>query len=263
MIHTLETSNPGDLPHDLVMVTAHTDSLKGRGDCTFVLPQGATGEIPLVILLHGVHGSHWSWPLLGRAGATLNRLVAQDEIQPMVLAMPSDGLAGYGSAYLDGPDRQVGEWITSDVPEIASQLAPSLSDTWFIGGLSMGGWGAIRLALTGEVQFAAVAGHSAVTRIDDLTSIGPSGFDVSLLSEGERDLATVLVEHRDRLPQLRFDCGADDQLLGANRDLHDLLDKRGIPHEYSEHPGGHDWTYWQRRLPDSLRFFQSVVDDPD
>lgn len=264
MIHSFETSNPGDLPHDLVMATVHTDSLRGRGDCTFVLPQGAGAETPLVILLHGVHGSHWSWPLLGRAGATLSQLVAEGQVQPMILAMPSDGLAGYGSAYMDEPDRNVSQWITRDVPEIASELAPSLGDTWFIGGLSMGGWGAIRLALTAGSRFAAVSAHSAITNIDDLNlaAVGSHGLELSALDNADKDLSTFVVERRDRMPHLRFDCGTDDRLLGGNRDLHRCLDSHGIPHEYSEHPGGHDWNYWQQRLPHSLRFFQAVAEQP-
>jgi len=76
MIHALEFSNIGDLPEGLVFATAHTDSLSGRGDCRFVVPHETSEMMPLVILFHGVHGSHWSWPVLGHAGETLSRLVA-------------------------------------------------------------------------------------------------------------------------------------------------------------------------------------------
>ncbi len=95
MIHTLEFSNIGDLPEGPVFATAHTDGLSGRGDCSFVVPHETSDAMPLVNLLHGVHGSHWSWPLSGHAGETLSQPVTTGEVEPMVLAMPSDGLAGY------------------------------------------------------------------------------------------------------------------------------------------------------------------------
>ena len=56
------------------------------------------------------------------------------------------------------------------------------------------------------------------------------------------------------LPALHFDCGRDDPLLGPNRRLHDELTAVGIAHHYAEHEGGHDWSYWQRHLGDTLRF---------
>ena len=54
---------------------------------------------------------------------------------------------------------------------------------------------------------------------------------------------------------MRFDCGTEDSLLEANRELHFCLQAAGVPHEYSEFPGGHTWDYWERHLEDSLRFF--------
>lgn len=259
MIHTLEFSDPGDLQDGLVFATANTDSLSGRGDCSFVLPPQTSISMPLVILLHGVHGSHWSWPVLGRAAETLNRLVITGQIQPMVLAMPSDGLAGYTTAYLDAPGRQVSEWITSDVPAMAGELAPKLGDTRFIGGLSMGGWGAIRLAMTGGVRFSAMAAHSTVVRIDrdSLFDAGPKGFDIDSLDDGERDLITLLTNSDAEVPPFHLDCGTDDPLIGTNRELHRRLDEAGIPHEYGEYPGGHTWQYWRDHLTDALRFFHA------
>jgi len=259
MIHTLEFSNLGDLPEGLVFATAHTNSLSGRGDCSFVVPHETSEAMPLVILLHGVHGSHWSWPLLGHAGETLTRLVAAREVEPMVLAMPSDGLAGYGSAYLDDPGRRVTEWITSDVPEIAAQLTPQIGEVRFIAGLSMGGWGAIRLAMTGPIHFSAVSTHSTITSLADLSlfEAGTQGFSSEFLTNGEDDLVALLSTSRRSVPPLRLDCGTDDPLIRANRKLHQRLLTAGIPHQYQEYSGGHTWEYWREHLTESLQFFQS------
>jgi enterochelin esterase-like enzyme len=49
-------------------------------------------------------------------------------------------------------------------------------------------------------------------------------------------------------------------LLAANRELHIALDRAGIVHEYAEHDGGHDWTYWSTHLADTLQFFAKALD---
>ena len=61
--------------------------------------------------------------------------------------------------------------------------------------------------------------------------------------------------YRARLPRIRFDCGTEDELLGANRELHDQLTAAGIEHAYQEFRGGHTWEYWEMHLEDTLRFF--------
>ena len=66
------------------------------------IPPGIDGKdnVPLVMLLHGVYGSHWAWSRKGGAHHTAARLIEQGQIPPMVLAMPSDGLWGDGSGYI-------------------------------------------------------------------------------------------------------------------------------------------------------------------
>ena len=63
-----------------------------------------------------------------------------------------------------------------------------------------------------------------------------------------------ILEHRDRLPALRLDCGRDDLLIEENRALHTALDAAGVDHEWHELPGAHDWDYWRAALPAALRF---------
>ena len=69
----------------------------------------------------------------------------------------------------------------------------------------------------------------------------------------------AILESRDHLPALRFDCGVDDQLIEANRELHRRLDDHAVPHLYQEFAGRHEWPYWEEHLEDSLSFFASVL----
>ncbi|WP_218280880.1 hypothetical protein [Verrucomicrobium spinosum] len=97
----MEFSDPAFTGPGLRFATVKSNALKRRADVALFTPQGYMPKsLPLVILLHGVYGSHWAWALKGGAHRVLQRLVSRDEVPPMMLAMPSDGLWGDGSGYL-------------------------------------------------------------------------------------------------------------------------------------------------------------------
>jgi putative tributyrin esterase len=73
--------------------------------------------------------------------------------------------------------------------------------------------------------------------------------------QGTRPVLDTMLANRTQLPAVRFDCGLSDPLLEKNRALTKALRAVGIPHEYHEFPGGHDWPYWERHLVESLLFF--------
>ena len=88
----------------------------------------------------------------------------------MVIAMPSDGLLRDGSGYLDWPGAEnVERWIVDEVPAVAALAAPALSAQApvAIGGLSMGGYGALRLGAKYADRFCAISAHSAITEISE------------------------------------------------------------------------------------------------
>jgi S-formylglutathione hydrolase FrmB len=124
-----------------------------------------------------------------------------------------------------------------------------------IGGLSMGGYGALRIGMKHCERFAAVCAHSAVIDLAQLSLfVGDDSARLEVDAE-DADVLHWVKRHRDRLPPLRFDCGVDDSLIEPNRALHRALEQLGIEHEYAEHEGGHDWPYWSEHVADSLRFF--------
>ncbi len=258
MFRTLEISDPALTPPGYTFATAKSAALGQRGDITIYAPPGSVAASPVVILLHGVYGSHWAWAFRGGAAPVIDALIAAGEIRPMVLAMPSDGLWGDGSGYVPHGKVDFERWIIDEVPEVVrAVIGPSdVPPALFIAGLSMGGFGALRLAGRYPERLAAVSAHSAIT---DLEQIDP------MIAEqregwGERDedrsVLTALLRAPAALPPLRFDCGLDDALLPHNRKLHDALDAAKVPHVYEEFPGGHEWPYWNRHLADSLRFFE-------
>jgi enterochelin esterase-like enzyme len=178
--------------------------------------------------------------------------------------MPSDGLWGDGSGYIkhQGLGGDYERWIMDDVPEAAA-LATGGRTTdgpLFLSGLSMGGYGALRLgAKYGRSRVAGVSAHSSATHFDDLDAITDEDLSLCGVDPDECGVLGVMKANRANLPPFRFDCGDNDVLLPQNRTLHALLEAEGIPHVYEEFPGGHDWKYWQTHLPDSLRYFASLL----
>ena len=99
VFRTTEISDPQYEWDGLRYLTVKSQHLKGRGDVVLYLPDQLTDDIPVVTLLHGVYGSAWAWALKGGAHKVADKLISDKTIKPMVLAMPSDGLWGDGSAY--------------------------------------------------------------------------------------------------------------------------------------------------------------------
>jgi S-formylglutathione hydrolase FrmB len=244
---------------ELRCITVKSAALGQRADITFHVPSSACGRtgVPLVILLHGVYGSHWAWALKGGAHRTLARLEREEGLPPFVLAMPSDGLWGDGSGYLPHRTQDFERWITFEVPAAVAQAVPEVLATspLFIAGLSMGGFGALRIAGKYPGRFRAASGHSSLTEFAQLRAFVEEGLGTFTTLNEDRSVLDTLLRNRSRLPRIRFDCGTEDALLPANRTLHAALTEAGIVHDYEEFPGGHEWSYWETHFADTLRFF--------
>jgi len=246
----------------LEFLTVKSNALGRRADLTVYAPPGPLPDnLPVVILLHGVYGSHWAWALKGRVHETAQRLIDSGQIRPMLLVMPSDGLYGDGSGYVPHRTADYEAWIVKDVVQLMREHFPAVTATspLFIAGLSMGGYGALRLGARFPERFRGFAGLSSITEFGQLRAFVA---DYDALAGEALEQGSVLdwlVRHRDRLPPFRFDCGLSDDLLEANRALHGQLEALGIAHTYEELPGGHEWPYWERNIERTLVFFQSLV----
>lgn len=258
----IEWSDSRFEPKHLRSLTFLSPALGGRGDVSLFVPEGERMEdLALVILMHGVYCSHWAWALKGGAHVTAATMIANGDIPPMVLAMPSDGLWAQGSAYLPHADANYEDWIVDDVVGCLTNEIPSLSQSSkvFIAGLSMGGYGALRLGAKYPDRFTGISAHSSVTRLEDIERlITRRPLPFRLEHPDEWDILYWMQKNRECLPRIRFDCGVDDALLASNRDLHVSLEKLDIEHVYEEFPGGHKWPYWGEHLQETLKFFGSL-----
>jgi putative tributyrin esterase len=256
---TRENSDPRWESDGLSFITVKSPALRRRADLTVFVPAAGrtTRNLPLVILLHGVYGSHWAWAYKGGAHRTLERLMGQNLVPPMALAMPSDGLLGDGSGYLNRAEGDFERWIVEEVPRavMESSTAIDAASPLFLCGLSMGGFGALRLGAKFGRRFRGISGHSSITHLEQMRAFVEEPVDVAALPEEEVSVLAAMLKNRDRLPPLRFDCGSDDPLIEANRTLHREMERHGLPHRFEELPGGHEWPYWERNLEKTLLFF--------
>ncbi len=259
MFRTTEISDPAFESGNLRFITVKTPNLKGRGDiCVFVPPMENLKDIPLLILLHGVYGSAWAWSQKAGVHITALQMIENGKIPPMAIAMPSDGLWGDGSGYVPHKGRNFEKWIVDDVPAAVIENIQCVSEKSdrFISGLSMGGFGALRLGVKYAENFRAISAHSAITDLKQMPLFVEEPLDRYLQEEtSENSVWRMIAKNNGSLPKLRFDCGTEDQLIKYNRTLHQQLSDAGIDHIYEEFGGGHEWEYWGQHIKDSLLFF--------
>jgi putative tributyrin esterase len=188
----------------------------------------------------------------------------------LVVVMPSVGR----SFYIDQPNGQ--RYFTYVVEELPRYIAdlfgirPRREDT-LIAGLSMGGYGALKAALLHPEMYCAAASFSGVVSADVLTAMpeDPRRPEFELLFGGlgrirgsEHDPATWLqraAKNPSALPRLFVSCGRQDDLYPFNKAFPGVCRGLGIPVEYHEEDGRHDWFFWDREI---RRFLAAVLGEP-
>jgi putative tributyrin esterase len=261
---SIEVSDPQFESDNLRLITVNSPALRRRGDITLFLPPhiDAAGCIPLLLLLHGVDCSHWSWTLQGGAHRAAMQLMSENKLRPIAIAMPSDGLWGAGSGYLIQGSEDYESWIMNDVLESVSEVTAHVNhdSPLFIAGLSMGGYGALRLGAKYAERIAGISAHSSITLPEQMSHFVEEPVWSRVAAEDpSADPLYWLRLHAKILPPLRFDCGVSDVLFPANQELHRQLSEQDIQHTYREFPGGHEWAYWQEHVYDTLLFVESTL----
>ncbi|WP_194767248.1 alpha/beta hydrolase [Tamlana sp. I1] len=260
---TTEISDPKFESDHLRFITVKTPNLKGRGDiCLFVPDVELTANTPLLILLHGVYGSAWIWSQKAGVHRTAQKMMQAKTIKPMIIAMPSDGLWGDGSAYLPHNSLDFEKWIAEDVIEAVKENIDVVTNASkiFIAGLSMGGYGALRLGAKYHQTFDGISGHSSITDVPQMALFVEENLNhYKQENTADESVFELMKLNKNQLPPLRFDCGKDDELIEHNRKLHKQLETENIPHSYEEFSGKHEWVYWEEHVKDSLVFFSDLV----
>ena len=226
-------------------------------------------DYPVVFFLHGANENEKRWSTRGRTDLMLDQMIADGAIGEFIVAIPF----GENSFYTNSVSGERWEDMVTEefIPMIeADHRALGTREGRAISGVSMGGYGALKLAMKNPGLFGSVSAHSAML-LDDLesTMIRPDlrqlylslfdeifGVSESIVSW---DANNPLGIARDVDPdgmKIYFDCGTEDQygfFAGAEQ-LHDIFDARGIEHEFYLYPGRHGWDYAREHTAASLGF---------
>lgn len=228
---------------------------------------------PVLYLLHGGSGHFRDW-LTQTPDKMLVRNLA-DQFN-MIIVMPEGETFGW---YLDSPfdpNNKFETYITKEVIQKIDNTYRTVRSNKgrVITGLSMGGHGAMYLSSRHPELFCAAGTMSGAMDMNYTKFKINEDFSKSLKARFEKLLGTsdtsneVFVKNsiinmvdaikKNGMP-ITIDCGVDDFLIDANRELHSRLLYNGVPHDYTERPGAHTWEYWQNSLPYHLLFFQKVL----
>ncbi|EIK45866.1 putative esterase [Cellvibrio sp. BR] len=258
----IEQSNPEYLAEHFQLLTVQSSHLNRRCDISVFNAHPDGKDLPIVILLHGVYGNHWVWSGLGGVHKAYSDEYAKGGLSQMILVMPSDGGFYGGSAYLPLANGENYEkWIVEDVITAVIKCNPSASpaSNVYIAGLSMGGYGALRLGAKYPTIFKGISAHSSITDIREMALFVNDELSIyDCENPQESELLYWIKRHKNSLPPIRFDCGIDDQLYQGNLNFNKNIQGIGNIAELETLPGKHEWDYWHNNVKRSFIFFNKL-----
>jgi putative tributyrin esterase len=234
-------------------------SLSNHRNMTVLLPDEAVGNgpWPVLYLLHGMSQDDSGWCRLTRIEHYVGTL-------PLMVVMPDGGRGLYtdavhGLRYESHIIKDAIGFVDRFFPTIAERKGRS------IGGYSMGGLGAVKLAFAHPDLFCGVVGSAGAYDPVDWIEKTDCSEEARLAfgddPRGGPNDVWHLAEQMDRslLPAIRIECGTEDYLLPQSRRLHAHLEQLGIPHDYAELPGRHSLSQWDQHVPAGLEFHKRAL----
>ncbi len=223
------------------------------------LPPGLMTEgrrYPVLYMLHGGGGSKDEWPAYGLVD-DVDQLIMAKEIAPLIVVLPQ-GDEGYWVNWPNG-GPQWGDYVARDLRRQVDATYRTVPDAAHraIGGLSMGGAGALQLAFNHPDVFGVVGAHSPALHVDDETFSEIYGTGSDFAQREPIDLAADAPGIAS--VKIWIDAGSDDPWLQRDEMLHQNLVDRNIAHNWNILDGQHDGDYWIQNLPLYLRFYVSAL----
>jgi putative tributyrin esterase len=243
----------------LTDVNFFSEALTLRCTLQVILPQRSladaqkkrTPKYRTLYLLHGHSDDHTAW----QRWTSIERYV---EGLDLAVVMPAVNLSFYTDMVHGGKYWQ---FISQEVPAVARDLFPLSAQRAdnFVAGLSMGGYGAFKLALTHPDRFAAAASLSGAVDIREvvkkhndpankawLAAMRDVFGELSKVPNSRHDLFALAgkVSKQAIQPRLYQCCGTEDFLHADNVRFRDHVRRLPLDLTYEEGPGEHNWIYW-------------------
>jgi putative tributyrin esterase len=243
-----------------VRIVSIPGSLPAPRNATVILPTGyheSARRYPVLYLLHGHDGGNLNW-------MQRTNLLAYTARLPLIIVLPDAGNSWYTNSAAR-PDERFEEYVAREIPAWVDAQFRTLTfrEARYVAGLSMGGYGALKLGLKHSARYSLAGSFSGAPLAAGNTSsptvmdaFGPAGSP----SRAENDLLALAGEARVAAGTYFYiDCGSADDLLTANRALVAAMSARPLAYEYHEVSGAHGWEYWDRRLPVFLRLVEERI----
>ena len=217
-----------------------------------VLPQGREDKpYPTLYLLHGLSDDHTGW----MRRTSIERYAMEAGI---AVVMPGVHRSFYTDMEHGYPYFT---FVSEELIQIAESFFPlsSKREHRFVAGLSMGGYGAFKLALRHPEKFAAAASLSGAVdivglveerRLDNEKEFKNIFGSLDKIKGSGNDLLALLPEVAKIQQQPRFYqcCGTEDFLYQGNQKFRQEALKYGLDLTYEEGPGDHTWSYWDTNI---------------
>lgn len=221
-----------------------------------------------IYLLHGYSGTDSDWPSNAPLGEIANRYNVN-------FFMP----AGENSFYLDRPETgaKYAQYVGKEFVEYTRKtfnLSEKRENT-YIGGLSMGGFGALHTAFMFNETFSKTIALSSALIADGIKYMRPEDDnpvanyeyyrtvfgDPSLLDSSDNNpkvLVKRLADEGKIIPEIYMACGTEDFLIEPNNDFKSYLDGLNVPVTYFTGPGIHDFVFWRAQLEAGIKWALNI-----
>jgi len=264
-----------------------------------------TKRYPVAYYLHGLGGSERDWVEHGKIDATMDSLIGRG-VPEMILVFPDgddgwyttwnalgnfrDCMRSHGESGVSYcvPWPHYDDYVAFDVVRYVDSTyrTEATREHRALAGLSMGGYGAVSLALEYPKLWSAAASHSGVlsplavsihgetfrtaANMNEVRAITRPELWPSMMLAFGRDLwgwrprdparrARRLTSGAGAVPALFIDVGVDDPYVAQSRAFHSALTSMHVPHAYAEWPGAHDWMYWRTHAAESLAWIAQRI----
>ena len=235
-------------------------------------PGNTEKKFPVVYLLHGFSGHFTNWIERTR--------VALYATHYDLFVVMVEGENGWYTDSATVPNDKFESYILQELmPDVEKRFRVSAErDGRAIGGLSMGGYGALKFGFKYPNRFGMVAsmsgalGAASWTESDLkgleaiyqslLKTFGPTGSATRSQNDLLKLTREVSADGIKSLPTIYVDCGTEDPLFPTNRTYADLLVERKIPHEFRQLPGNHSWEYWDQQVRAMLSLAATRLSPP-
>lgn len=236
----------------VVTVNVYSQAMKKEIPNTIILPKGYSTDskaLPVLYALHGATDDHTFWPTM------VPEIQVLADQYGIIIVCPDGAKTSW---YIDSPIDPSFQYETYISQELVSYIdntfhTQSTKSSRAIMGLSMGGFGAFYLAIRNTNVFSAAISTSGGFDLRPFPNHWDIAKRIGTQTEYPANWQNYSVVNMAGLLEgktlaLFFDIGVHDFFYDANKQFHQTLLSKKIPHSYLEMPGGHTLEYWQKSI---------------